>query len=203
MKKIICISILCLICALSFYGCSDKKDEDREGLNINMTIGKIEAIDGNKITLALADTEGMFGGRERPSGDFSNFNGEMPEDFNPEEFEGKTPEGSDGERPSFPEGEMPEGFNPENFDGERPESGEMPEGSAPQIGGGMMNFDASSLTYSGETETYTVPESMKIGDGDYTSLKVNDVVMLMFDQEGGISEIRVMPEQEATEEATA
>ena len=213
MKKIICIAVLCLACALSFYGCSDK-NENNSSLNMNMAIGKIEAIDGNKITLAVADMESMFSG-ERPTGDFSDFNGEMPENFNPEDFQGQMPEGFDpesfngGERPSFPEGEMPEGFDPEDFGGEapekgeRPENGEMPEGFNPQMGGGRMNFDTSSLTFSGKKEDYTIPEGMKIGDGDYTSLKVGDVIMISFDREGGISEIRVMPTQEAAEETTA
>ncbi len=208
MKKIICIAVLCLVCALSFYGCSGKS-EDKSNTNMNMVIGKIEAIDGKKITLAVADVESMFGG-ERPTGDFSNFNGEMPEDFNPENFDGEMPENFNpedfgGERPSFPEGEMPENFNPEDFGGERPdrgerpENGEMPEGFNPQMGG-MMNFDVSALTFSGETEEYTVPEGMKIGDGDYTSLKVGNVIMMTFDQEGGIGEIRVMPTQAVTDE---
>ena len=198
--------MLCLVCTLSFYGCSNKSDKGRENFNSNMAIGKIETIDGNKIKLAVADMESMFGG-ERPTGDFSEFNGEMPEDFNHEDFEGKKPEDFDGERPSFSEGEMPEDFNPENFDGkrpekgERPENGEMPEGFSPQMGG-MMNFDSSALTYSGETEDYTIPETMKIGDGDYNSLKVGDVIMITFDQEGGISEIRIIPTQETTEEET-
>lgn len=204
MKKIICIAVLCLACALSFYGCSGK--EENNGIKMNMVIGKIEAADGNKITLALADTDSMFGGGERPSGEMpekfnpEDFEGQMPEGFNPENFEGQMPEGFDpesfkgGERPDFPEGEMPEGFS-------RPENGERPEGGMPQSGG--MIFNASSLTYSGEKETYTVPEGMKIGDGDYTSLKVDDVIMIRFDNEGGISEIMVAPSEAVGEEATA
>ncbi len=199
MKKIICIAALCIVCALSFYGCSDKNGGEK--LNMNMVMGKIEAIDGNRITLAPADTDSMFGG-ERPSGEMpENFSGEMPEGFNPEDFEGQMPEGfdpesfKDGERPSFSEGEMPEGFT-------RPENGERPEGSMPR-GGGMMNFDLSSVTYSGETQEYTVPEGMKIGDGDYTSLKVGDVIMISFDNEGGISEIMVAPAGNNTEAETA
>lgn len=182
MKKIICIAVLCLVCALSFYGCSGKKEEGGTG-RMNMVMGKIEAIDGNKITLALADTGSMFGGGERPSG-------ERPENFNPEDFEGQ----------------MPENFNPENFEGQMPEglrrheNGERPEGGMPQSGG--MRFDASSLTYSGEKETYTVPEGMKIGDGYYTSLKVREVIMIRFDNEGGISEIMVMTAEAGAEEIT-
>lgn len=207
MKKIICIAVLCIACALSFYGCSGKNDKNggRDKLNMNIVMGKIEAIDGNKVTLNLADTDSMFGG-ERPNGDFGSFNkDEMPENFNPEDFEGEMPEGFDlesfknGERPDFPEGERPEGT-----DGSRPDfqNGEKPEGFMPQAGG-MMNFDPSSLTYSGETEEYTVPEGMKIGDGDYTSLKVDDVIIIRFDNEGGISEIMVMTAEKATEETTA
>ena len=70
------------------------------------------------------------------------------------------------------------------------EMGEIPEDFINGIGS-MMGFDASPLTYTGETETFSVPEGMKIGDGDYTSLKVGDVVMISFDREGGKSEIIV------------
>lgn len=208
MKKIICIAVLCMVCALSFYGCSDK-NSGGEKLNMNMVMGKIEAVDGNKITLAVADTDSMFGGGERPSGEFGGFDGTMPENFNPEDFGGEMPEGFN---PEDFEGQMPEGFDPESIKGERPEgtdgsrpdfqNGEMPEGFTPQMGG-MMNFDASSLTYSGETQTYTVPEAMKIGDGDYTSLKVGDVIIIRFDNEGGISEILVASAEKAAEEITS
>lgn len=215
MKKI-SIILLCLVIVLSFYSCSGKKDDGKGSFNSNIVIGKIEAIDGNKITLAVADMESMFGGKERPSGDFGSFNKDkMPENFDPESFDGEMPENFNPE--DFFGGEIPEGFDPENFGGERPEGferpeggekgerpdrGEIPEDFAPQMGG-MMNFDTSSLTFSGETKEYTIPEGMKIGDGDYTSLKVGDVIMIMFDAEGGIGEIRVMPMQEAIEETTA
>ena len=200
MKKIICIAVLCLACALSFYGCSGNKENNNS--DRNMVIGKIETVEGNVITLATADTYSMFGNLERPSGERpegfnpEDFEGEMPEGFNPEDFEGEMPEGFN---PEDFGGERPEGFNPEDFEGEMPEgfnpenfSGERPEGSMPQMGG-MMNFDASSLTFSGETETFTVPEGMKIGNGDYTSLKVGDVIMISFDDVGGIGEITVIP----------
>ena len=123
MKKIICIAVLCIACALSFYGCSGKNDKNggRDKLNMNIVMGKIEAIDGNKVTLNLADTDSMFGG-ERPKGDFGSFNkDEMPENFNPESFkngerpdfpDGERPEGTDGPRPDFQNGEKPEGFMP-------------------------------------------------------------------------------------------
>lgn len=153
----------------------------------------------------------MTGG-ERPNGDFSGFNGEIPEDFDPESFGGNMPEGFNPE--SFFGGEMPEGFDPESFGGELPEGFEKPEnGERPDMGeipedfknsiGSMMGFDAYSLTYTGETEAFSIPEGMKIGDGDYTSLKVGDVVVITFDQEGGIGEIMVMTAEKATEETTA
>ena len=223
MKKIICTIILCVACIFSLYGCSDKNDDGNGQVNKNTgtVIGKIEAIEGNRITLALVETDGMFG-ENGSRVDFSGFNGEMPENFNSEDFSGElpdnfSPENFDGTLPEGfnPEnfsGEMPEGFDPESFNGERPEgtdgsrpdfqNGEMPENFMPQAGG-MMNFDSSSLTYSGETATYTVPEGMKIGDGDYTSLKVDDVIMISFDNEGGISEIMVLTSEKYEEETTA
>lgn len=221
MKKTILIVALCLVISLCFCGCSEQKGSTDK--NSGTVMGKIEAIDENVITLALADSDTMFEGAsdfnpenfkgEMPSGfDPENFKGEMPSDFDPENFKGEIPsdfdrENFEGEMPSDfdPEnfkGEMPSGFDPENFDGERPENGDMP-GNFGFGMGGMMGFDASELTYTGETETYTVPEGMKIGDGDYTSLKVDDVVMISFDQEGGISELRVIPaESESGEKAT-
>lgn len=93
-------------------------------------------------------------------------------------------------------------FSLGSFGGEMPDKENMPEGFENFASFGGMNFDSSSLTYTGETKTYTVPEGMKIGDGDYTSLKVGDVIMISFDQEGGIAEITVMPAQRSTDKAT-
>ncbi len=202
MKKSILVVTLLLIFSFCFYGCSGQKDSTAK--NSGTVIGKIEAIDNNIITLALAEADTMTDGSsnfdrenfkgEMPSGfDPENFKGEMPSGFDPENFDGEMPSGFDPE--NF-KGEMPSGFDPENFDGEMP-------GSFGFGMGGMMGFDASSLTYTGETETYTVPEGMKIGDGDYTSLKVNDIVMISFDQEGGISELRVVPTEAQAPKSTS
>ena len=60
--------------------------------------------------------KGGFGGGQRP-----DFNGEMPEGFEPPE--GFDPSNFDGERP-----EPPEGFDPSDFDGQMPEGFEPPEG---------------------------------------------------------------------------
>ncbi len=215
MKKSILVVTLLLIFSFCFYGCSDQKDSTAK--NSGTVIGKIEAIDNNVITLALAEADTMTDGAssfdpenfkgEMPSGfDPENFDGEMPSGFDPENFDGEMPSGFD--RENF-NGEMPSGFDRENFNGDMPSDfdpenfdGEMP-GSFGFGMGGMMGFDASSLTYTGETETYTVPEGMKIGDGDYTSLKVNDIVMISFDQEGGISELRVVPTEAQAPKSTS
>lgn len=105
--------------------------------------GMVVAVDGTVISFVEMDMESMgdFGGErpengerpEMPEGfDPENFNGEMPEGFDPENFDGEMPEGFDPENFN---GEMPEGFDPENFNGEMPEgfdpenfNGEMPEG---------------------------------------------------------------------------
>lgn len=188
-----------------------------DGKDFDMTIGKIQSVSGNTVTVLLADTEGMFG-ENMPSGRFDPDN--MPEDFDPKSFSGEMPEdfenfagffGSQGESSegdlssiignlfgsASDKGNIPEGFDPGNIPEDfAPEifSGEMPEGFENFAGfsGTMSNFDISSLTYGTETKTYTIPEALKIGDGDYTSLKADDVIMISFDDEGGISEITVI-----------
>ncbi|MCR5122985.1 MAG: carbohydrate-binding domain-containing protein [Ruminococcus sp.] len=63
--------------------------------------------------------KGGFGGGQRPE-----FDGEMPEGFDPSNFDGQFPEGFDGKRPDF-NGEKPEGFGGRR--GGRPGSSENTE----------------------------------------------------------------------------
>lgn len=260
MKKVISIICICIICAVSLYGCGEKVGTVQESTapafadttaytaesttapsenrkDFNVTIGKIESVNGNTVTVLLADTESMFGGKF-PGGSSDGSRpqfpeGEMPEDF--ESFFGGSGNkdsssksglsgiigklfGSDsdnGNRPEFPGGNMPEGFDPNNmpegfdpnnmpegFDpNNKPEdfdpesfSGEMPEGFENFAGfGGMSgNFDVSSLTFGTDTKTYVIPENLKIGDGNYTSLKTGDIIMIMFGTDGSISAVNVV-----------
>lgn len=196
------------------------------GNNFNMTIGKIQSVEGNTVTVLLADTENMFSGN-MPNGGSDGSRpefpgGKMPEDF--ESFFGSKNEssgsglsgiigklfGSDsesGNRPQFPGGEMPEGFDfsnmPEGFDpNNMPEgfSGEIPEGFDPSnmpedfkdFSGMTGNFDVSSLTFGTETATYTIPQDLKIGDSDYTSLKADNIIMIMLDAAGAVTAVTVV-----------
>ena len=68
---------------------------------------------------------------------------EIPEDFNPSEFEGEIPEGFN---PSQFGGEMPEGFDPSEF------GGEMPEGFDPSQFNGQMPGSSSDDTTQNETK---------------------------------------------------
>lgn len=303
MKKVISIICVCLICALSFYGCggkggstvqestapvfadttvysaettantadttayssettayssettvapsteaatADASDStatavsSESGKDFNMTIGKIQSLSGNTVTVLLADTSSMFNPENMPSGSSDGSRpefpgGEMPEGFDPKSFfgGGSSDSGSSGvsgilgklfgsDKGSMPEGfdpsNMPEGFDfsnmPEGFEefmgGNMPEgfdpnnmpedfdpesfSGEMPEGfeNFADFSGMAGNFDVSSLSFGTETKIYIIPESLKIGDGDYTSLKVGDIIMIMLDTAGNVSTVTVV-----------
>ncbi len=206
MRKFSIVLAMVLVFSLVFFGCGEKDnsgsdataplgsaDEISAPANApqdpgTTVIGKIKAIAGNQITLELGEAENEFAPDERPSGDFENFSmpegmsrpdgAETPEDFDPENM----PEGFDPENmPDFEGGEMPEGFDPEN----------MPQGGRP--GGQMPNMSAEDLniTYTGETAKYIIPTSLKIGNGDYTSLTKGDVVMLRLDDSDTVTSVMV------------
>lgn len=128
--------------------------------------GRIMAIDGNTITIALAEMPQMSGRGNRT--------------------DGARPEGQDGEMPT---GEMPEMDESQLPDREIPE-GEMPTGELPgggTPGGGMADGEMSQmeLTITGETMDIVVSDSTVITINSETAtvsdLAVDDTVTIQMD----------------------
>ncbi|NTV79485.1 MAG: hypothetical protein HGA25_10230 [Clostridiales bacterium] len=149
--------------------------EDAQTADESPIYGQITAIDGNTITLALA--ESPMGSGEKPEGEApEGADGEKPEMPDKE-----APEGTDGEKPEMPDGEAPEGTDgeaPEGTDGEKPD---MPDSE-----GGM-----GALTLTGEELTLTVSDSTTYTiDGETVSLSdltVDTVVFVTMDGDTVIS----------------
>jgi len=102
-KKWLSLFFVLILCA-ALFGCQNTADntgttnEESTSEDGDSLYGQVESIDGNEVTLALAETP--QGGNAMPEG-------EMPE--------GEIPEGE------MPEGEIPEGEMPEDM-----EEGQMP-----------------------------------------------------------------------------
>jgi len=112
-KKWLSLFFVLILCA-ALFGCQNTADntgttnEESTSEDGDSLYGQVESIDGNEVTLALAETP--QGGNAMPEG-------EMPEGQIPE---GEMPEGQ------IPEGEMPEGQIPEGEMPEDMEEGQMP-----------------------------------------------------------------------------
>lgn len=163
MKKIIS-AVLVLAMAVSMAACGDSSKADESG---DYIYGEVQSISGNDVVIKVAkenegkddsddasesDDTGSSSDSKRSKGDFKpgNFDGSMPEGFDPEQFKGKRP-GSDNSdnsdnsgsskraRPdmsNLPDGfdpsqfgSMPDGFDPKNFDGSMPEGMSRPDGA--------------------------------------------------------------------------
>lgn len=221
MKKLVAAALLtAMISSLASCG------KNASAVDTEYIYGKIDSVSGNDIVLLLADynedadasetkdkkssdseTDDSKSERKKPSrsedGDGSGSfkkpeKGEMPEDFDPEQFKGKMPGGfsksddddSDGEgSKSFkkPEkGEMPEGFDPENF------SGEMPDGFDPEKFSGEKQKSgsrsksregsgSSTYTLTGEQEELRIPVGTTVTTSlgvktDFDALSAGDII---------------------------
>ncbi len=151
----------------------------------DMTVGKIESIVGNQVTLALGeiDKDAM---PERPSG-------EMPKKDGDSSDSNTRP---DGKMPPE-EFTMPEGFSaPEGFS--MPEGKSFPEGmSRPDFSNGG-SFDKQfggmdiDVKYTGETAQFVIPSEVQVGNGDYTSLSKGMVIGITLDENNVVSTVRIL-----------
>ena len=154
MKKIIS-AVLIIAMAASMAACGDSSKADESG---DYVYGEVQSISGNDVVIHVAkyngdkddsddasesDDTGSSSDSKRSRGDFKpgNFDGSMPEGFDPEQFKGKRPGGSDNsddpdnsgsskskrQRPDM--SSLPEGFDPKNFDGSMPEGMSRPDGA--------------------------------------------------------------------------
>lgn len=145
-------------------------------------LGQITAIDGNVISIALAEKP------EAPNGEAPT--GEAPSGEKPD---GQAPDGNGG----TPNGEAPTGEKP---DGQAPDgngsapNGEAPNGQKPE----KDMLDEMTLTLSGDTMTITVNDDTIITidgtDATLDDLKVGDTVSFFLDGEVVTSLSVGMPE---------
>ena len=124
MKHRLWLGACALALILASVGCGKGEETTVSGMVVSVEGTVVSIMDMDSVNIEISE-EGM---PERPE-NFKpeEFDGKMPEGFNPEEFDGEMPEGFNPEEFN---GEMPEGFNPEDFDGK------MPGG----FGGGMFGM---------------------------------------------------------------
>lgn len=129
-------------------------------------LGQITAIDGNVISIALAEKP------EAPNGEAPT--GEAPSGEKPD---GQAPDGNGG----APNGEAPNGQTPDG-NGSAP-NGEAPDGQKPE----KDMLDEMTLTLSGDTMTITVNDDTIITidgeDATLDELQVGDTVSFFLDGE--------------------
>ena len=188
MKKF--IAILCAAAmVLTLAACGAKRNTEYAGQTVT---GKVTAIDGTSVTLALGESSGSGapsgGDGQQPPGmpDGSSQTDGQPTGTPPEKPEGSDDSGQSGgqEPPAKPDGDssrQPTGTPPEKPDGDSDQQGdtppEMPDGSSQQGG----------FTESGETVTVDISKATVTKNGESASasdLAAGDVVQVTFDKKG-------------------
>ncbi len=203
MKQKLMAILVAFVLTLSLTACGEEAEE-------TTLTGMVVSVEGTVISLMETDSDNM-GGRDFAEGERP----EMPEgmedfrgfgDFNPEDFDGTMPEGSDF--PQWGEGERPEGGDfPQWGDGEMPEDFTMPEdGSMPDFGGNKPDFGDSEAmgdafeNFASDVETKDVDIgnahiSVEI-DGGKASGSIDDIqvgtfVTITMNAEGKVTNVLV------------
>ena len=188
MKKF--IAILCAAAmVLTLAACGAKRNTEYAGQTVT---GKVTAIDGTSVTLALGESSGSGApsggdGQQPPEmPDVSSQTDGQPTGMPPEKPDGSDDSGQSGgqEPPAKPDGDssqQPTGTPPEKPDGDSDQQGgtppEMPDGSRQQGG----------FTESGETVTVDISKATVTKNGESASasdLAAGDVVQVTFDKKG-------------------
>ena len=153
-------------------------------------LGQITAIDGNVISIALAEKP------ETPDGEASIGEGPSGEAPRGDKPDGQAPDGNGGTpNGDAPAGEVPSGekSDAQAPDGEKP-TGEAPDGQKPE----KDMLDEMTLTLSGDTMTITVNDDTIItidgADATPDDLQVGDTVSFFLDGEVVTSLSVGMPE---------
>ena len=153
-------------------------------------LGQITAIDGNVISIALAEKP------ETPDGEASIGEGPSGEAPRGDKPDGQAPDGNGGTpNGDAPAGEVPSGekSDAQAPDGEKP-TGEAPDGQKPE----KDMLDEMTLTLSGDTMTITVNDDTIITidgtDATLDDLQVGDTVSFFLDGEVVTSLSVGMPE---------
>ena len=188
MKKF--IAILCAAAmVLTLAACGAKRNTEYAGQTVT---GKVTAIDGTSVTLALGESSGSGApsggdGQQPPEMlDGSSQTDGQPTGTPPEKPDGSDDSGQSGgqEPPAKPDddsSQQPTGTPPEKPDGDSDQQGdtppEMPDGSSQQGG----------FTESGETVTVDISKATVTKNGESASasdLAAGDVVQVTFDKKG-------------------
>lgn len=158
----------------------NQEDSQAQGKmdNQQREMGKVTAVNGNEITIALVS---MGEAPQRTEGE----EGERPE----------KPEGTEGEMPEKPEGT--EGEMPEGTEGERPEKPEGTEGERPEGRNGQMSEDMFEET--GETKTIVIEDEsiiIKNENGEETAGSLADLaegtmISLSYDENETLTQVMI------------
>ena len=154
--------------------------------------GKVTAIDGTTVTVALAEKPELPADGEKPEGEAP----EKPADDR-QPADGQTPpekpadEGEAPEKPADDRQPADDGNAPE-----KPADGEKPEGEAPEK---PADGERPELTFSDETTTYdlsdaviTVEDNGTVSSGDITDITVDSLLLLKCDEEGNVVAVTVL-----------
>ncbi len=179
MKKKL-ISLLCAAAMVfSLAACGAKTDTTYAGQTLT---GRVTAMDGTAVTLALGELTESTGMAPTGSGD-SQQPPEMPSD------------GQSGDQPTGTPPEKPDGGSD---DSQQPP--EMPDGSdggqqggtPPEMSGGMTG---STFTESGETASVDIAKASVTKDGEAVSAEdvaVGDILTVTFDDKGAATAVEIV-----------
>jgi len=194
MKKIIAITTIAAIAlaTFAFVGCFGCNAEEETVMNPNaMIMGEIYEINGNTLTLRIVEVIGGTGGAQGGQTVVrTNDDGEIIEVESYPEY--------DGDIEYDDEYDAPRG----RIAGADAETDLIRTGDGGQ-GGGMViaGDEMPELRFTGEVQTITLPNGVEIingvgGDGlltDISTLRVGDIVFLMYNSEGVLDSARLMP----------
>lgn len=172
--------------------------------------GKVTAIDGSTVTVALAEKPELPADNQQPAdgevpakpeGDAQPADGQQPPEKPADDAAPEIP--ADGEKPDAAP-EKPEGDNqptdnqqpPEKpADGENPDDQQPADGEAPAKPEG----DAPELTFSDETTTYdlsnaviTVEDNGTVSTGSLSDITVDSLLLLKCDEDGNVTAVTVL-----------
>jgi len=189
MKKIIAITAILAI-ALTFTACFGCNSGEGTVMNPNaMIMGEIYEINGNTLTLRIVEIAGgaMGGGQTVVR---TNDDGEIIEVESYPEYDGDIEYDDEYDAPSG------------RIAGADAETDLVRTGDGGQ-GGGMViaGDEMPELRFTGEVQTITLPNGVEIingvgGDGlltDISTLRIGDIVFLMYNSEGVLDSARLMP----------
>jgi len=207
MKKIIAITIIIAL-TLAVSGCLNNANDETMPPNTRI-MGRIAEINGNVLTLAEMETPGggtsgrvVFRGGEQVQivndNDVEDYDLDCEEDYDyvesreEEYFVSEPVEGENGE-------ELPVRGRIAGADAEvdRIRIADAPEGGVIRVGGG--DVEAPQFRYTGNVRTVTIPRGMNVTVGmdgeqvETSTLEVGNVIFVMYDADGRMESLRLMP----------